>query len=300
MTAIKESVGDRLLDIINLVLLTLVLAIILYPLIFVVSASFSDPTLVATGKIYLFPRGFNVEGYRRIFRDPQIMLSYGNTIYYTAAGTFVNLAVTLPAAYALSKKDLDGHNIIMFLMAFTMYFSGGLIPTYLVVKGLGLYNTRTIMLLIGAVSTYNLIIARTFFTNGVPHELEEAATIDGCSQARTFLTIILPLSKALIGVLALYYGVGHWNAFFSALVYINDRNKIPLQLVLREIFLAEQLSNENMLDQAMSDEMQALQLQLSTLIKYSVIVVSSVPVMIAYPFLQQYFDRGVMLGSLKG
>jgi len=300
MTAIKESVGDRLLDIINLVLLTLVLAIILYPLIFVVSASFSDPTLVATGKIYLFPRGFNVEGYRRIFRDPQIMLSYGNTIYYTAAGTFVNLAVTLPAAYALSKKDLDGHNIIMFLMAFTMYFSGGLIPTYLVVKGLGLYNTRTIMLLIGAVSTYNLIIARTFFTNGVPHELEEAATIDGCSQARTFLTIILPLSKALIGVLALYYGVGHWNAFFSALVYINDRNKIPLQLVLREIFLAEQLSNENMLDQAMSDEMQVLQLQLSTLIKYSVIVVSSVPVMIAYPFLQQYFDRGVMLGSLKG
>jgi len=300
MTAIKESVGDRLLDIINLVLLTLVLAIILYPLIYVVSASFSDPTLVATGKIYLFPRGFNVEGYRRIFRDPQIMLSYGNTIYYTAAGTFVNLAVTLPAAYALSKKDLDGHNIIMFLMAFTMYFSGGLIPTYLVVKGLGLYNTRTIMLLIGAVSTYNLIIARTFFTNGVPHELEEAATIDGCSQARTFLTIILPLSKALIGVLALYYGVGHWNAFFSALVYINDRNKIPLQLVLREIFLAEQLSNENMLDQAMSDEMQALQLQLSTLIKYSVIVVSSVPVMIAYPFLQQYFDRGVMLGSLKG
>ena len=169
MATIKESAGDRLLDTINLVLLTLLLAIILYPLIFVVSASFSDPTLVATGKIYLLPRGFNIEGYRRIFRDSQIMLSYGNTVYYTVAGTFVNLAMTLPAAYALSKKDLDGHNIIMFLMAFTMYFSGGLIPTYLIVKWLGLYNTRTIMLLSGAVSTYNLIIARTFFTSGVPH-----------------------------------------------------------------------------------------------------------------------------------
>lgn len=300
MAAIKESAGDKVLDTINLVLLTLLLATILYPLIFVISASFSDPVLVGTGKIYLFPKGFNIEGYRRIFRDSQIMLSYGNTIYYTVAGTFVNLAITLPAAYALSKKNLDGHNVIMFMMAFTMYFSGGLIPTFLIVKGLGLYNTRTIMLLIGAVSTYNLIIARTFFSTGVPHELEEAATIDGCSHARTFFTIILPLSKALIGVLALYYGVGHWNAFFGALVYINDRNKIPLQLVLREIFLAEQLSNEDMLGQAMSDEMQALQLQLSTLIKYTVIVVSSVPVMIAYPFLQKYFDKGVMLGSLKG
>lgn len=300
MAAIKESAGDKVLDTINLVLLTLLLATSLYPLIFVISASFSDPVLVGTGKIYLFPKGFNIEGYRRIFRDSQIMLSYGNTIYYTVAGTFVNLAITLPAAYALSKKNLDGHNVIMFMMAFTMYFSGGLIPTFLIVKGLGLYNTRTIMLLIGAVSTYNLIIARTFFSSGVPHELEEAATIDGCSHARTFFTIILPLSKALIGVLALYYGVGHWNSFFSALVYINDRNKIPLQLVLREIFLAEQLSNEDMLGQAMSDEMQALQLQLSTLIKYAVIVVASVPVMIAYPFLQKYFDKGVMLGSLKG
>jgi len=299
MAVIKESIGDKVFDIINLILLTILLVIILYPLIFIVSASISNPGLVSTGKIILLPKGLNIEGYRRIFRDPRIMISYGNTIYYTVAGTLISLALTLPAAYSLSKKHLIGGKTVMFLMAFTMYFSGGMIPTYLIVKGLNLYDTRTVLLVIGAVNTYNLIIARTFFTHGVPVELEEAAKIDGCSQARTFFNIVLPLSKALIGVLALYYGVAQWNSFMSALIYISDRKKVPLQLVLREIFMAEVFSQE-MMEQAMSDEEQALKLQLSTLIKYAMIVVSSVPVMIAYPFLQKYFDKGVMLGSLKG
>jgi len=299
MAVIKESIGDKVFDIINLILLTIVLVIILYPLIFIISASISDAGLVNTGKIILLPRGLNIEGYRRIFRDPNIMISYVNTIYYTVVGTLISLALTLPAAYSLSKKHLFGGKTVMFLMAFTMYFSGGMIPTYLIIKGLNLYDTRTVLLVISAVNTYNLIIARTFFTHGIPVELEEAARIDGCTQARTFFAIVLPLSKALIGVMALYYGVAQWNSFMSALIYISDRKKAPLQLVLRDIFMAEMLSQE-MVEQAMSEEEQALKLQLSTLIKYAMIVVSSVPVMIAYPFLQKYFDKGVMLGSLKG
>ncbi len=299
MAVIKERAGDKIFNIVNLFLLSILLLVILYPLIFILAASFSDPLLVSTGKIYLIPKGFNIEGYRRVFQDAQIMIGYGNTIIYTIAGTLLNLALTLPAAYALSRKDLDGSKVFMFFLVFTMYFSGGMIPTYLIVKGLGLYDTRTVMLLISAVSTYNLIIARTFFANGVPHEIEEAARIDGASQARTFFIIVLPLSKALIGVQSLYYGVGHWNSFFSALIYLSDRNKVPLQLVLREILVRNQISSE-MIEGAMSSEMQALQLQLATLIKFAIIVVSSVPVMVAYPFLQKYFDKGVMLGSLKG
>jgi putative aldouronate transport system permease protein len=299
MALIKEGTGDKIVNFLNLFLLTVLFLVVLYPLIFIVSASFSDPQLVSTGKIYLLPKGFNIEGYVRIFRDKEIMIGYRNTIFYTVAGTLVNLALTLPAAYALSKKDLVGRNVIMFFMAITMYFSGGMIPTYLLVKSLNLLNTWVVLLIIGAVSTYNLIVARTFFITGVPHELEEAAIIDGCSQAKTFLLIVLPVSKALIGVMALYYGVGHWNSFFSALIYITDRNKVPLQLVLREILIGEQM-REEMLEEAMNDEMQLLRLQLTTLIKYGVIVVSSAPVMVAYPFLQKYFNKGIMLGSLKG
>lgn len=299
MAVIKEGIGDKIINFINLFLLSMYLVIVLYPLLFIISASFSDPLLVSTGKVYLLPKGFNIEGYIRIFRDPEIMTGYANTIFYTVAGTLINLSMTLPAAYSLSKKYLDGRKIIMFFMALTMYFSGGMIPTYLIVKSLGLLNTRTIMLISGAVSTYNLIIARTFFSSSVPQDLEEAATIDGCSQAGTFFHIVLPVSKALIGVLALYYGVGHWNSFFTALIYITDRSKVPLQLVLREILIDQQMK-QHMLDEAMSDEEQMIQLQLATLIKYAIIVVSSAPVMIAYPFLQKYFEKGVMIGSLKG
>jgi putative aldouronate transport system permease protein len=302
MATIKKTISDKIFDIINTTFVTLIMLIVLYPMIFIVSSSFSNPDLVSTGKVWLFPRGFNIEGYIRVFQDEEIMIGYRNTMFYTITGTLLNLVCTLPAAYALSRKDLVGKNIIMFFMLFTMYFSGGMIPTYLIVKSMRLLNSWWVLIVTSAVNTYNLIIARTFFANGVPHELEEAAIIDGCSKSGTFFKIIIPLSKALIGVLVLYYGVSHWNSWFSGLIYLTDRSKVPLQLVLREILIEQQMKSEMIASGQglMDDEIQALQVKLASLIRYCVIVVSSVPVMIVYPFLQKYFDKGVMLGSLKG
>jgi putative aldouronate transport system permease protein len=302
MATIKKTISDKIFDIINTTFVTLIMLIVLYPMIFIVSSSFSNPDLVSTGKVWLFPRGFNIEGYIRVFQDEEIMIGYRNTMFYTITGTLLNLVCTLPAAYALSRKDLVGKNIIMFFMLFTMYFSGGMIPTYLIVKSMRLLNSWWVLIVTSAVNTYNLIIARTFFANGVPHELEEAAIIDGCSKSGTFFKIIIPLSKALIGVLVLYYGVSHWNSWFSGLIYLTDRSKVPLQLVLREILIEQQMKSEMIASGQglMDDEIQALQVKLASLIRYCVIVVSSVPVMIVYPFLQKYFDKGVMLRSLKG
>jgi len=302
MTVIKETTSDKIFDAINMVFVTLIMLIVLYPMLFILSSSFSNPDYVSTGKVWLLPRGFNIEGYIRVFQDVEIMIGYRNTMFYTIAGTLLNLACTLPAAYALSRKDLVGKKTIMFLMLFTMYFSGGMIPTYLIVKNLGLLNTWWVLIVTGAVNTYNLIISRTFFANGVPHELEEAAIIDGCSKSGTFFKIVIPLSKALIGVLTLYYGVSHWNSWFGGLIYLTDRSKVPLQLVLREILIEQQMKSAMVASgqEIMDDEMQALQVKLASLIRYCVIVVSSVPAMVVYPFLQKYFDKGVMLGSLKG
>jgi len=301
MAIIDESLKSKLFDFFNIMLISLIMIIVLYPLIFIVSSSLSDPDLVSTGKVWLLPQGLNIEGYKRVFRDPEIMVGYRNTIFYTIAGTCLNLLLTLLAAYALSRKDLVGRNVLMFFMAFTMYFSGGMIPTYLLIKTLGLFNTWWVLIIGGAVATYNLIIARTFFSNGVPHDLEEAAMIDGCSMTRTFITIVLPLSKALIGVLTLYYGVAHWNSWFSAMIYLTDRDKVPLQLILREILIEQQMRADMVSSgDAMGDEMLTLQVKLASLIRYCIIVVSSAPVIIVYPFLQKYFDKGVMLGSIKG
>ena len=279
MAVINETGRDKIFNAINMFFVTFIMIIVLYPLVYIISSSFSDPDLVSTGKIWLLPRGFNIEGYIRVFQDDEIMIGYRNTMFYTIAGTLLNLACTLPAAYALSRRDLVGKNIIMFLMLFTMYFSGGMIPTYLIVKSLGLFNKWSVLLVIGAVNTYNLIIARTFFANGVPRELEEAAIIDGCSKSGAFFTIVLPLSKAMIGVLTLYYGVAHCE------ILIKQQMKSTMVASGQDL---------------MGDDMQALQVKLASLIRYCVIVVSSVPVMVAYPFLQKYFDKGVMLGSLKG
>jgi putative aldouronate transport system permease protein len=301
MSVIKESPGDRVFNLLNLLVLTIVLVIVLFPLIHIVAASVSDPDYVSTGKVLLFPRGFNIEGYKKVFQYKDIMIGYRNTIFYTIVGTLVNLAVTLPAAYALSKKRLMGRNGLMFFMAFTMYFSGGMIPTYILIRDLNLLNTYAVLVVSGAVNTTNLIICRTFFTSSIPSELEEAAMIDGCSTTRTFLTIVLPLSKALLGVMVLYYGIGHWNSYFNALIYLTDRSKVPLQLVLREILIEQEMASQ-MLESgaAVSDDLRKMQMKLASLIKYSAIVVSSLPVLIVYPFLQKYFEKGVMLGSLKG
>ncbi|NLD87810.1 MAG: carbohydrate ABC transporter permease [Clostridiales bacterium] len=297
---IKSTLGDRIFNAINLTLITILMLVVLYPLILIVSSSFSDANLVSTGQVWLLPKGFHIDGYKRVFSDPDIMIGYRNSIFYTTAGTAVNLAVTLLAGYALSRRDLVGRNVLMFMMLFTMYFGGGMIPTYIIVRNLNLLNTWWVLIVTSAISTYNLIICRTFFINGVPRELEEAAEIDGCSQARTFFTIVLPLSKALIGVMTLYYGVGHWNSWFSAMIYLTDRSKVPLQLILRELLIENQTAAQMIEVDAYGGDSLIDKIKLAELIKYCVIVVASVPVMVVYPFIQKYFDKGVMLGSIKG
>lgn len=293
----KRTYGDRVFEIVNYGIVTLTLLIVLYPLIYVLSCSISSPDLVATGKVIFFPKGITLTGYKRVFQDDNILLGYKNTLFYTVIGTLIDLIVTVPAGYALAKKELPGRNLIMYFFLFTMYFSGGMIPTFLLVKSLGLYNTRTILLILGAFSAYNCIICRTFFA-AIPKELEEAAEIDGSSLFRTFFQIILPISQALIGVMVLYFAVAHWNSYFPALMYVRDDKIKPLQLFLRKILILQETSSA-MLD-GMDDEVIAEQTKLRELIKYSVIVVSSLPVLILYPFLQKYFSQGIMIGSLKG
>lgn len=295
MAVIKETPGDRIFRALCYFIMTLLLLLVLCPLIFVCSASVSDPSMVASGKVLLLPKGFTLDGYRRVFQDKSILTGYANTIFYTTVGTLINLAVTVPAGYALARSTLPGKKFFMTYFMIPMYFGGGLIPTFLVVNALHLYNTRAVMVLLYAFSMYNCIICRTFF-GGLPKEVEEAAIIDGCTSFQVFWQIVLPLSKALMGVMVLYFAVAHWNTYFSALIYLRDTDKHPLQLVLRKILVLESASD----DMIGMEEAALAKLQLKELVKYAVIVVSSLPVLILYPFLQKYFDQGVMIGSVKG
>ena len=295
--AIKEPRGDRIFGAVVFVIVTLLMLIVLYPLVYVLSCSVSSPTAVGAGEVVLLPKRFTLMGYKRVFQEPDILLGYKNTLFYTIIGTAINLFVTVPAGYMLSKKEVPGRNLVMFLFMFTMYFSGGMIPSFLLVKSLHLYDTRAVLVILGAFSTYNCIICRTFFA-ALPHELEEAAAIDGCSTVRTFIQIVLPLSQALLGVMVLYFAVGHWNSYFNAMIYVNNEKYKPLQLILRRILILEQASS-NMMEGG-GDEYAAEQFKLKELIKYAVIVVSSLPVLVLYPFLQKYFAQGVMIGSIKG
>ena len=294
---VKNSLQDRIVLAIIYVIVFTVVFFILYPLIFVVSSSFSDPVAVASGEVWLLPVRFTLEAYKHVFQEKEIITGYLNTIYYTVVGTLINLVVTIPCGYALSKNTLPGRNFLMGFFMFTMYFSGGMIPTYLLVQKLDLYNTRAILLIMGAFSVYNCIICRTFFS-AIPKELEEAAIIDGCSPYRCFLQVVLPTSKALLGVMVLYFAIAHWNSYFNAMMYINKQEYKPLQLILRKI-LIEAKNLSSMLDGG-GEEYIAEMYRLSQLLKYAVIVVSSVPVMILYPFLQKYFAKGVLIGSVKG
>jgi len=298
---IKESRSDKIFNVVNVSIMILVLIIELYPLIFVVSASISNPDLVNRGEVWLLPKDISFEGYIRVFRDKEIWTGYRNTVFYTVLGTIINLFVTLPAAYSLSRKDFYGRNFFTAIFTFTMFFSGGLIPTYLIIKGLGLRDTIWAMLLPGAASMYNIIVTRTFFQSNIPNELREAAEIDGCSNTRLFLTIVLPLSTPIIAVMALFYGVGHWNSYFSALIYLSKRELYPLQLFLREILILNEMSTE-MLMNATGEEIEALakQAKIADMIKYAIIIVSSAPVLMAYPFIQKYFVKGIMVGAIKG
>lgn len=285
----------QLFDVVVWFIATFLLIIVLYPLFLVVVNSVSDPDMVATGKVIFLPKGFNLDGYIEFFKDKDILTGYANTLFYTIFGTCINLLVTVPAGYALSKRTVPGKSFFMTMFLITMYFSGGMIPTFLVVNKLGLYNTRWILLILGAFSTYNCIICKSFF-GSIPHELEESAEIDGCSPMRVFIKIVLPISRALLGVMVLYFAVGHWNSYFSALIYITDDSLQPLQIFLRRIIiLAEQAAKSEL-----GAELDVSFANREVLLRYSTIVVSSLPLMILYPFLQKYFEKGVLIGSVKG
>jgi putative aldouronate transport system permease protein len=301
MSAVSNvrSREDKLIDAAVYLIGTLVLLIVAYPLVYTVSASVSDPVQISLGQVFLLPNGFTLEGYQKIMDYKPIWIGYRNTLFYTAAGTVMNVSLTLLCAYALSRRDLAGRNFLMLLFTFTMFFSGGLIPTYLVVKQLHLINTVWAMLLPNALSIWNIIIARTYFQNSIPNELKEAAFIDGCSNTRLFLRIVLPLSKPLIAVLVLFYAVAHWNAFFNALIYLSDTNLFPLQLFLRNILIMDQMLDMMGADaEAMEQIIRRIQLKES--MKFGIIIVSSLPVLVLYPFLQKYFIKGLLLGSVKG
>lgn len=293
---VRQSRGDAVFTIVNYTLLTLIMIIVLYPLVYVLSASFSTPYAVTSGQVWLYPVDFSLVGYETVFRNDSIVSGYINSILITVAGTLVSLVVTVMAAYPLSVRDFKGRNLFMGLFTFTMMFSGGLIPMFLWIQKLHLYDTYWALILPGAVGVYNMIIARTFFQTSIPYDLYESASLDGCSDVRYLLSIVIPLAKPILAVLVMYYGVGYWNQYFNAMIYLADADKMPLQVVLRNIILQNQIDPSTMVD---VDQM--LQKQgLSELLKYSLIVVSSVPMLILYPFIQKHFVKGVMIGALKG
>lgn len=299
---VKDTKADKIFMVFNYIFILLAVGIVLYPLIYIISASISDPQFVNSGEMWLWPKGFTMEGYQTILENNSIWRGYLNTIYYTALGTSINLVVTLPAAYALSRPDFYGHKAFTTFLLITMFVSGGLIPSYLVIKNLGMLNSVWALVLPGAASVYNIVVTRTFFQSTIPREMEEAAIIDGCSDFKLFAKVVLPLSTPIIAVMALFYGVGHWNGFFSALIYLSDKAMYPLQMVLREILVLQDMSS-NSIGGTMTGEMAELMYskqQLAAVIKYGVMIVSTLPVIVVYPFLQKYFVKGMMVGSVKG
>ena len=299
-TKVNNCTQDKVFMVVLHIILAFILVMVIYPLLFVVFASVSDPQYVNSGALLLYPKGFNLLGYQQVFRDQRILIGYANTIYYTVFGTILAVAVNMMAGYSLSRDDLPGRGMIMALFVFTMYFGGGMIPFYLIVRNLHLTNTRAILVLLGGTSVYNMIIVRSFFVSTIPRELQEAAEIDGCGIARFFVSIVMPLSKAITAVIVLYCAVGQWNAYFNALIFISDRDKFPLQIFLREILLtAKTYESAEVLSTLSGDDLARMQ-RMSEVTKYGVIVVSTLPIIALSPFLQKYFVKGVMIGSLKG
>jgi len=302
ISAIKESKSDKVFLGIVYLFLTVALVVVLYPLIYMVSASISTPKFVASGEMWLLPKGLTLDGYHLVLQNVKIWIGYRNTIFYTLLGTSINLIVTLPAAYALSRTDFIGRQFFMLMFLFTMFFSGGLVPSYLLVKELGLVNSMWALILPVSASVWNIIVARTFFHSTIPKELQEAAHIDGCTNMRLFFRIVLPLSAPIIAVMALFYGVMHWNSYFSALIYLNDETKYPLQMVLRQILVLQEMTAETT-GAAISGDIAAAmnnKAEIAALVKYAVIIVSTLPIIVVYPFLQRFFVQGVMIGSVKG
>lgn len=290
----SKSKSDLLFDIFNYTVLGLIGIAVLYPLYFVLIASISDPVAINNGQVSVLPVGFNISGFKKIFQDVKIWTAYSNTIFYTVVGTAVNIILTLLIAYPLSRKNFGAGKYVMAFIMFTMYFQGGMIPTYLLVQKLNLYNTPWVMILLPAINVFNVIIATTNIKSNIPEELYEAASIDGCNHFGFFFKMVMPLSKSIIAVLVLYYGVAHWNEFMNGLIYLRDQSLQPLQLFLRNILLQNQASSLGDVDSIMEQQKAA------ELMKYGLIIVSTIPVLVVYPFLQKYFAKGTMVGSVKG
>ena len=294
--------SDKIFGFFNSVFLIVMFVIALYPIVFVLSASISDPQMVNTGKMLLWPVDITWSGYEKLLIYKDLWVGYGNTVFYTVCGTILNLLATLPCAYALSRRDFSPRNMVMIFFMFTMFFGGGMIPGYLNVRDLGLVNTRFYILIHGLISVSNMIVCRTFFANTIPWEMQEAAMLDGATDFGLFTRIILPLSKPIIAVMSLYYGVGRWNSYFTEMIYLKDRSKFPLQLILKEILADAQLSAEQLGEMTDVEEILAMLKRQDTanLLKYCVIVAATLPMMLIYPWLQKYFEKGVMIGSVKG
>lgn len=291
-----ESRGDRWVMTSIYIFLGVISLIVLYPIYFVTIASLSNPEDVMLGKVWLWPMDLSLVGYERIFENNELMQGYLNTILYTFFGTALNVVMTIAAAYPLSRQDFRGRNVFTIMIVFTMFFSGGMIPTYLLIKDLGMLDTFWTIILPTAVSVWNILIMRTFFQSSIPKELQEAAFLDGCSNMKLLVRIVLPLSGPVLAVMILFYAVGHWNSYFNALIYLSDRDKYPLQLFLREILIQDQM--QNMVD--LGSDTYSKSLMEVEAIKYAAVIVTNLPMLLLYPFLQKYFIKGVMIGAIKG
>jgi putative aldouronate transport system permease protein len=293
---INETAGDRVFNIVNYVILSLFFIVVLYPLVYIVSASFSSSHAVISGRVWLWPVEPSLKGYAAVFENKAIWIGFRNSLFYTVVGTAINVILTLIAAYPLARRDFVGRNAIMFIFVFTIMFSGGIIPTYLLVRDLGILNSVWAMVLPSALSVFNVIITRTYFQTTIPQEMLEAAQVDGCNDFKFLWKIVLPLSGPIVAVITLFYAVNHWNSYFNALMFLKDRDLYPLQLVLRSILIQNQIDPSMI----MSEEDLVTRQGLADLLKYSLIVVATVPVLIIYPFVQKHFVKGVMIGSIKG
>lgn len=292
----KSTTGDKIFSILLHIFLLFALLIVLLPIVYVVSASFSDPQAVIRNEVSLWPIRPTLRGYEAVFRNKNILTGFYNSFFYLIVGTSVNILMTVLCAYPLSRKEFSARNKIAMVFVFTMYFSGGLIPNYMLVKYLGLINTRWAIIIPSAMSTYNMIICRTYFVNSIPDELYEAAQLDGCTPFKYLIRVVIPLSKPIIAVLILYYGIAKWNSYFDAMIYLSNKSYFPLQIILRDILIL------NDIDYTMITDARAIASQrgLTDLLKYSTIVVASLPVLLMYPFAQKYFVEGIMIGAIKG
>jgi putative aldouronate transport system permease protein len=292
---IKESRGDKLFMFFVYLLLLVFLAIVLLPLMYIVASSFSSPEAVSSGRVLLWPVDFSIRGYQVALSNPQVIQGYANSLFYTVFGTLISVTLTIAIAYPLSRKTLVGRNLVMSLILFTMLFSGGLIPTYLVVQSLGMLDTRWALVIPQAIGVWQVIIARTYFRTAIPDELAEAAQLDGCSDLRFLWSVVIPLAKPMIAVVALMYAILQWNSYFDALIYLKSPDLFPLQLVLRNVLILNTYSGG-----AVDASVMLQRQQLADLLKYSLIVVSSVPVLVIYPFVARYFTKGILIGAVKG